>query len=102
MRYKATFLIGLTAGYVLGSRAGRQRFEQIRRMSRAVSNNPTVKQAADRVQAQAVHIGAEARRTVQEKAGTVGHDLVGKVGGRFSHREINLDDDRSYANGSLA
>jgi hypothetical protein len=100
MRYKAIFVIGFTAGYVLGSRAGRQRYEQIKRVSRAVSNNPAVKIATDRVQAQAVHLGTEARRTVQEKAGLVGHDLAGKVGGRFGHQDINLDDDRSYANGN--
>ena len=33
MRYKATLVIGIAAGYVLGARAGRQRYEQIKRLT---------------------------------------------------------------------
>jgi hypothetical protein len=101
MRYKATFFVGLAAGYVLGSRAGRQRYEQIKRLSRSVSKNPAVKHTADRVQAQAMQLSGQARRAVQEKAGAMGHDLAGKVTGRFSNREIDLDVERSYSNGSM-
>jgi hypothetical protein len=101
MRYKATLVIGIAAGYVLGARAGRQRYEQIKRLTQTVKKNPAVKQTAERVQAQALHIGTQARRAVQEKAGSVGQDLVGKVTGRFGNHEINLDADHTYANGSM-
>jgi hypothetical protein len=101
MRYKATFVIGIVTGYVLGSHAGRQRYEQLKRMGRAVSTNPAVKNTTDRVQAQAAQLGAQARRVVQEKAGSMGHDLAGKVTGRFGNHEINLDADHTYANGSM-
>ena len=44
---KLTFIAGLAAGYVLGSRAGRQRYEQIRRTSGRVWNSgPVQKQVA--------------------------------------------------------
>jgi hypothetical protein len=101
MRYKATLVIGIAAGYVLGARAGRQRYEQIKRLTQTVKKNPAVQQAADKVQAQAVHLGTQARRVVQEKAGSVGSDLVGKVTSRFGSHEINLDADHTYANGSM-
>ena len=42
-----------------------------------------------------------ARRVVQEKAGSVGSDLVGKVTSRFGSHEIDLDADHTYANGSM-
>ncbi len=44
---KLSFIAGLAAGYVLGSRAGRQRYEQIRRTSGKVWNSgPVQKQVA--------------------------------------------------------
>ena len=101
MRYKATFVIGIATGYVLGAHAGRQRYEQLKRMGRALSSNPAVKTTTDRVQAQAAQLGAQARRVVQEKAGSMGHDLAGKVTSRFGHHEIDLDVDHTYANGSM-
>ncbi len=44
---KLTFIAGLAAGYVLGARAGRQRYEQIRRTSGKVWNSgPVQKQVS--------------------------------------------------------
>ena len=46
MRTYATFLAGFATGYVLGSRAGRQRFVQIRRGAKAVAASPAVQRVA--------------------------------------------------------
>ena len=43
---------GIAIGYVLGSRAGRERYEQIKRWSRRVADNPAVQGAAGLVRAQ--------------------------------------------------
>ena len=44
---KLTFIAGLAAGYVLGARAGKQRYEQIRRTSGKVWNSgPVQKQVS--------------------------------------------------------
>ena len=40
------FLLGVTAGYVLGSRAGRGRYEQIVRTYRKMADHPAVQGAA--------------------------------------------------------
>ncbi|MGH4009026.1 MAG: hypothetical protein ACRDTH_12875 [Pseudonocardiaceae bacterium] len=40
------FLLGGVIGYVLGSRAGRQRYEQIERMCRQALDHPTVQGVA--------------------------------------------------------
>src|SRR4030088_3475198 len=45
MRYRATFLAGLAAGYVAGTRAGRERYEQMKQFGRKAAENPTVRQA---------------------------------------------------------
>ena len=53
MRYRWVFFTGLGIGFVLGTRAGRERYEQMRRVARKVADNPTVQQAAGALQAQA-------------------------------------------------
>ncbi len=46
------FIAGAAVGYVLGSRAGRERYEQIKRWSSRVADNPAVQAAAGLVRAQ--------------------------------------------------
>ncbi|AEF39669.1 hypothetical protein [Hoyosella subflava] len=40
-------LVGVAAGYVLGTRAGRERFEQISRTARTVATSPATKKAIE-------------------------------------------------------
>jgi len=52
------FLLGGSVGYILGSRAGRERYEQMKRWSARVADHPAVQGAAGFVQAkvsQVVH-----------------------------------------------
>lgn len=42
MRGKAIFVVGLATGYVLGTRAGRRRYEQIKNGAQRVWNTPVV------------------------------------------------------------
>lgn len=44
-------LLGAAIGYVLGSRAGRERYEQIKRWSTRAADHPAVQGAAGFVQA---------------------------------------------------
>lgn len=67
MRYKLTFLVGLAVGYVLGTRAGRERYEQIKRSARRVADNPSVQETAGVLQAQASGLTDQARRKVSDK-----------------------------------
>lgn len=53
---KFSFLLGLGVGYVLGSKAGRQRYEQLLRSWRRVRDNPSVQEAAGLVQARAENV----------------------------------------------
>ncbi len=45
MRGKLLFLGGLAAGFVLGARAGREKYEEIVSTARKVKEHPTVQEA---------------------------------------------------------
>ncbi|MGY1743233.1 MULTISPECIES: hypothetical protein [unclassified Blastococcus] len=50
---KLSFLVGLGAGYVLGARAGRERYEQIRRAWSQAKEDPRLQEVAGMAQAHA-------------------------------------------------
>jgi hypothetical protein len=50
---KLPFLVGLGAGYVLGARAGRERYEQIRRAWSQAKDDPRLQSVAGMAQARA-------------------------------------------------
>ncbi|WP_409333056.1 hypothetical protein [Trujillonella humicola] len=50
---KLPFLVGLGAGYVLGARAGRERYEQIRRAWSQAKEDPRLQEVAGMAQAHA-------------------------------------------------
>lgn len=50
MKGKIAFVLGAAVGYVLGSRAGRERYEQIKRGARTVWNTPPVQRGVEAVQ----------------------------------------------------
>jgi hypothetical protein len=58
MAGKLSFLVGAGAGYVLGARAGRERYDQIAAKVEELWRNPRVQDKAD-----------QAQHVVQEKAG---------------------------------
>jgi hypothetical protein len=61
MRGKLLFIGGLAAGFVLGSRAGREKYEEIRAGAKKVWEHPTVQEAAGVAQAQATKLYSEGK-----------------------------------------
>jgi hypothetical protein len=61
MRGKLMFISGLAAGFVLGSRAGREKYEEIRTNAKKVWEHPTVQEAAGVAQAQANKLYSEGK-----------------------------------------
>jgi hypothetical protein len=55
------FISGLAAGFVLGSRAGREKYEEIRTNAKKVWEHPTVQEAAGVAQAQANKLYSEGK-----------------------------------------
>lgn len=64
MKRALTFATGLTVGYVAGTRAGREKYEQMRLKMHEVSQQPAV---------------AEMRENLQEQVGTATKVVAGKV-----------------------
>jgi hypothetical protein len=67
MRYRLSFAAGFAAGYFLGARAGRERYEQMVRALRGFAENPAVQETAGVLQAQAGEWLQSARRGVTAK-----------------------------------
>ena len=65
MRGKLMFLTGLAAGFVLGSRAGREKYEEIRANAKKVWESPSVQEAAGVAQAQATKLYSEGKDKLQ-------------------------------------
>jgi hypothetical protein len=65
MRGKLMFITGLAAGFVLGSRAGREKYEEIRANAKKVWENPSVQEAAGVAQAQATKLYSESKDKLQ-------------------------------------
>ncbi|ADG87912.1 hypothetical protein TBS_01680 [Thermobispora bispora] len=69
MRYRAMFAAGLAIGYVLGARAGRERYEQIKRLVQRIADNPTLQEAAGLVGAQASKAAGKAKDFARDRFG---------------------------------
>jgi hypothetical protein len=65
MRGKMLFLTGLAAGFVLGSRAGREKYEEIRENAKKLWESPSVQEAAGVAQAQANKLYTEGKDKLQ-------------------------------------
>ncbi len=74
MRTKATFFAGFATGYVLGSRAGRGRYEQIRQAAQSFMANPAVQSTASSLQ----HQGQEVLSSAKDKAASTLGDKLGE------------------------
>ena len=58
---KLSFVVGAAAGYVLGTKAGRERYEEIRRRARRLAGSQTVQSTAGVMQAQLETLVEQAR-----------------------------------------
>jgi len=87
---KLLALTAFAAGYVLGAKAGRERYEQIRRVTLRIKNDPRVQEtahsAADMAREQAPIVGhklADAAGTVADKAKHAAH-----IGSHNGHGDV--------------
>ncbi|MCY0925737.1 YtxH domain-containing protein [Streptomyces sp. H27-H1] len=82
MRYKVTFAVGLAVGYVLGTRAGRERYEQLKKSARELAQNPAVRNTAESAGQSGREFAGKAFAAVSDKMGhAVPEALAGRVRG---------------------
>ncbi|MEU7801599.1 hypothetical protein C7C45_21910 [Micromonospora arborensis] len=90
MRGKIMFLGGLAAGFVLGARAGREKYEELVVRGRKVLDHPTVQEAAGVAQAQANKLYSEGKDKLgQTKLG----EKLGTGNGSTGKPELTAADD---------
>lgn len=82
MRGRILFVVGLGAGYVLGAKAGRQRYEQIAGAADKVWNSPAVAKQRHEVQ----HFVETQGPKLVDQATDVAGDAIGKVTKRKGSR----------------
>ena len=91
MRFKSGFLVGLSAGYVLGAKAGEERYQQIVDATSKLRENPgvqrltgevnkTVNVSKDRVAETAAAKADQAKDAVASKADQAKDAVASKVG----------------------
>jgi hypothetical protein len=89
MRGKLIFIAGVGVGYVLGTRAGREKFDQMVAQARRFWESPTVQEAAGVVQAQAGRLYDGGKQAVSSQ--------VHRIGSRGSAASEESDADKDEA-----
>jgi alkylation response protein AidB-like acyl-CoA dehydrogenase len=92
-KYRISFLAGVATGFVLGARAGRERYDQLVKAAKTIAEHPAVQQAAGTVQAQAAGLAATAGTKISDEVrnrvtplAKSAKDKVGEhVPGRHAH-----------------
>ena len=75
---KLTLLAGFGAGYVLGAKAGTERYNEIVAKAREIAGMPAVQQATATVQDTASTLASQAKDTVNDKVTTATDKLESK------------------------
>ncbi|MFG2875836.1 YtxH domain-containing protein [Streptomyces sp. NPDC048337] len=99
MRYKVTFVVGLALGYVLGTRAGRERYEAMKKSARELAQNPVVRNAAETAGQTGREFAGKAFAAVSDKVGdAVPSSLAGRVRVLRDRGGVGVEDDWGTSN----
>ncbi|MFN2543080.1 MAG: hypothetical protein ABR600_00720 [Actinomycetota bacterium] len=80
MKTRMTLLIGFGAGYVLGTRAGRERYEQLKRWWHSVTASPQVQGLTGRGKEMAEEAGRKGIGAVQSGVSKIGSNVKNRLG----------------------
>ncbi|MGP3970787.1 hypothetical protein [Streptomyces sp. 6N223] len=67
--HKLNFIAGLAIGYVLGARAGRERYEQLKEAAQRLSEKPAVRNTVDSAAQSGWQAASRAAGAVADRAG---------------------------------
>jgi len=85
--YRISFIAGFAAGFVTGTRAGRETYDQMVKVAKAAAENPSVQQAAGTIQTQASSLASTAAQKVggqlHDKVPTIAHSAAHTVADRI-------------------
>ncbi len=90
MAFKSGVILGFGAGYVLGAKAGRERYDQIRALWHTVTGSPAVQRATERAK--------EAATSGTQRGLSLIQTGVGKTGSAVRTR-LRRDEDAAWGDG---
>ena len=100
MRFKSGFLVGLGAGYVLGTKAGQERYQQIVDAAGKLRENPGVQRLTGEVN-RTVSVGKDrVAETAAAKADEAKEAVASKVGGNSGTSSATTSTSTSTSTGS--
>ncbi|HJU03257.1 MAG TPA: YtxH domain-containing protein [Actinomycetes bacterium] len=100
MRFKSGFLVGLGAGYVLGTKAGQERYQQIVDAASKLRENPGVQRLTGEVN-RTVSVGKDrVAETAAAKADEAKEAVASKVGGNTGSSSSSTTSTTSTTSGS--
>ena len=97
--YRMTFAAGFAAGFIVGTRAGREKYDQMVKFARSTAEHPAVQQAAGVVQAQAAGLAQKVGGQLQEKVPQMAHSAAHSVGGHIPGMKNKNGHGSSASNG---
>ena len=100
MRFKSGFLVGLGAGYVLGTKAGQERYQQIVDAASKVKENPGVQRLTGEVNKTVSVSKDRVAETAAAKADQAKEAVASKVGGNTGSSTTSTSTSTSSGSGS--
>jgi hypothetical protein len=99
MRFKSGFLVGLGAGYVLGTKAGQERYQQIVEATSKLRENPGVQRLTGEVN-KTVNVSKDrVAETAAAKADQAKEAVASKVGGNTGSSTTSTSTSTSSGSG---
>jgi hypothetical protein len=101
MRPRITFLAGFAVGFIAGTRAGRERYEQMVKLSRKIIEHPAVQNATRTAGAKATELSKAAGQKAADRMPKIAETAktsASKVRDRIPRRSSG-DGDNTTANG---
>jgi len=95
MMRKLSLLVGFGAGYLLGSRAGRERYDQIAGKVQEMWRDPRVQEKAGQAQQVVMDRAGHAQQVVKEKVGD-------RITGNGSGSAVSADSTAGAGSGSTS
>jgi hypothetical protein len=86
MGFRLSFLAGFGVGFVVGARAGRERYEQIKNLASQAKDSPAVQQAAGAAQAQAADLAGKAKDQAAQRVPQLTEKAKSKMPGSLGDR----------------
>ena len=92
MRYRAMFAAGFVLGFIVGTRAGRERYEQMVMYSRKVAGSPTVQKVTHTVTEKTTEFTKTAVAKAPDLVTSAKHKAADRLPPRFGGKGGGPDD----------